>query len=88
MKRATSNNEERNNKVDDEQIKYTKKQLPIEEDSDEKSDDEENDDEESDEGESDHEDSKKKPYEDEQKMNANIQLEMITGHATFAVSAN
>ena len=81
MKRATSNNEERNNKVDDEQIKYTKKQLPIEEDSDEKSDDEENDDEESDEGESDHEDSKKKPY-------ANIQLEMITGHATFAVSAN
>ena len=46
MKRATSNNEERNIKVDDEQIKYTKKQLPIEEDSDEKSDDEENDDEE------------------------------------------
>ena len=66
----------------------TQKAIANREDSDEKSDEEESDDEESDDEESDHEDSKKKPYEDEQRMNANIQLEMITGHATFAVSAN
>ena len=48
---------------------------------------EESKEEESDDEESDHEYNEKKPYKDEQRTNANIQLAMITGHATFAVSA-